>query len=324
MSYDVITIGSATRDIIIRTDAGKLIDVSNNPAKQKLLGFEYGAKIPVLQTYDNFGGGGCNVAVGMALLGLNVAARINVGKDLEGLKIKRNLKKYHVDTKFISWDDQEKTDLSVVIINEDSDGDHVVFNDKNASQKLSFNFRHVRPKWFYLSSLSGKWEEFLGQVLNYAKSKKISVAFNPGANQLSQGYLKLKDVFNQLDILILSIDEAVDLVLSKNKNFSLISGDIARELYSWGPKLVVITEGEKGASLYDGVSIKHQPGQIVEKIIDTTGAGDAFSAGFIAAIIFGKNLETALVWGVKNGANTVKDYGAQTGLLNRKDIEKII
>lgn len=322
MAYDVITIGSATKDIIIRTNAGRLIQENNSSASKRLLGFEYGAKIPVLQTYDNFGGGGCNVAVGLAILGLNVAARINVGRDLEGLKIKKNLQKYHVATKFISWDEKEKTDLSVVLINEGSDGDHVVFNDKNASQNLSFNFRHDRPKWFYLSSLAGQWEEFLNQVLKYAQNKKISIAFNPGANQLAQGYSKLKIIFEQLDILILSIDEAADLILSKDRGLSLASSDLARELYSWGPKLVVITENKKGATLYDGVKVQHQPGQLVEKIIDTTGAGDAFSAGFMAAIVLNKNLETALLWGVKNGASTIKDYGAQTGLLDRQMIEK--
>ncbi|MDD5626545.1 MAG: carbohydrate kinase family protein [Patescibacteria group bacterium] len=322
MHYDVVTFGGSTRDIVIRTAAGKLITTNHDPLANKLLGFEYGAKIPVLHTYDNFGGGACNVAVGLAKLGLRVACRVNLGRDLDGLKIKKNLKAAKVSGTLISWDRKERTDLSVVIIDEKGGGDHVVFVDKNASNNLNLGRKRFASKWIYISSLTGEWLKLLRDITDLAAKKKMKIYFNPGLAQLSSGYEGLREILRNVEILILTLDEAIELVLSKNKNFSLLAGNIARELFSWGPKIVVITEGARGASAYDGKELNFQEAIKASKVADTTGAGDAFSAAFLGAIALGKDIRTALLWGVKNGASVLKDYGAQSGLLTRKEIEK--
>lgn len=322
MHYDVVTFGSATRDIVIRTAAGKLITTNHDPLANKLLGFEYGAKISVLHTYDNFGGGACNVAVGLAKLGLRTACRVNLGRDLDGLKIKKNLKAAKISGELISWDRKERTDLSVVIIDEKGGGDHVVFADKNASNNLNLGRKRFASKWIYIASLTGEWLKLLREIVDLAAKKEIKIAFNPGLAQLSSGYEGLREILHDVEILILTLDEAIELILSKNKNFSLLAGNIARELFSWGPKIVVITEGAKGASAYDGQELNFQEAVKVSEVADTTGAGDAFSAAFLGAIALGKDIRTALLWGVKNGASMIKDYGAQTGLLTREEIEK--
>lgn len=322
MHYDVVTFGSATRDIVIRTAAGKLITTNHDPLANKLLGFEYGAKISVLHTYDNFGGGACNVAVGLAKLGLRTACRVNLGRDLDGLKIKKNLKAAKISGELISWDRKERTDLSVVIIDEKGGGDHVVFADKNASNNLNLGRKRFASKWIYIASLTGEWLKLLREIVDLAAKKEIKIAFNPGLAQLSSGYEGLREILHDVEILILTLDEAIELILSKNKNFSLLAGNIARELFSWGPKIVVITEGAKGASAYDGQELNFQEAVKVSEVADTTGAGDAFSAAFLGAIALGKDIRTALLWGVKNGASVIKDYGAQTGLLTREEIEK--
>ncbi len=320
--FDVVTFGGATRDIVVRTTAGKLITTDHNLRATKLLGFEYGAKIPVLRTYDNFGGGACNVAVGLAQLGLRVACRINLGRDLDGLRIKKNLKAAKVSGELISWDKKERTDLSVVIIDENGGGDHIVFVDKNASNNLNLGHKKFTSQWIYISSLTGEWLTLLKELAQFAAKKKIKIVFNPGLAQLSAGYEGLHEILHNVEILVLTLDEAIELVLSKNKNFSLLAGNIARELFSWGPKIVVVTEGAKGASTYDGKELHFQEAVKISEVVDTTGAGDAFSAAFLGAIALGKDIKTALLWGVKNGANVIKDYGAQTGLLMRKEIEK--
>jgi len=320
--YDVITIGSATRDIVIRTRAGKLVSTPDDPLAQKVLAFEYGAKIPVLRTYDNFGGGGCNVAIGLARLGLRVAARVNVGEDLEGLRIKKRLNKEKVSVRLLSWDKKEKSDISVVIVDEKGSGDHIIFVDKNASKNLSIGKKKLSTKWAYASSLGGEWEKLLSNLQKQAASHKIKIAFNPGSLQLSAGYAGLRKILNFLDILIVSLDEAIELVLSQEKKEKGLTGEeLAKKIFSWGPKLVVITQGARGALAYNGKDLKKQSALKVDRVVDTTGAGDAFSAGFVGAHILGKDLDTALTWGVKNGANVIQEYGAQVGLLKRREFK---
>jgi len=320
--YDVITIGGASRDIVIRTRAGKLIATGNDPLVTKLLGFEYGAKIPVSRAYDNFGGGGCNVAVGLAKLGLNVASRVNLGQDLDGLNIQKNLRAAKVSSKLISWDPKEKTDLSVVVIDENGGGDHVVFVDKNASNNLAWGGKKAKSRWFYVSAATGNWQKLWQEIIAAAKKEKIKIAFNPGMAQLASGYAGLKEILAAVEILILSLDEAIELVLSYDRNFSQGVDNLAICLASFGPKTVAITEGEKGASAYDGKVLRFEKAVKADNIADTTGAGDAFSAAFLGAIVLGHNLETALLWGVKNGSAVISEYGAQNGLLTRKEMEE--
>lgn len=320
--YDVVTIGSATRDIIIRTRGGKIIANRKDPLIRRLLGFEYGAKIPVLQTYDTFGGGGCNVAIGLSRLGLRVAARVNVGQDIEGIRIKKILTREKVSSHLLSWDKKEKTDISVVVVHEKGEGDHIIFVDKNASENLALGRKEFSAHWVYIASLAGKWQKLLQDVVDLAQRKQIKLVFNPGSLQLAAGYEGLQKIWKNLAILIVSLDEATELVLGKKKNASLAPEELSQEIFSWGPKVVVITLGAKGAAVCDGERCYWKAAVKVPRVLDTTGAGDAFSAGFLGAYILGKDLDTALTWGVKNGASVICQYGAQTGLLKRKEIDK--
>ena len=58
MAYDMITIGGATEDITFYTAEGLLINNKKDLTKQKLLAFEYGAKIKIDKSFSGFGGGG--------------------------------------------------------------------------------------------------------------------------------------------------------------------------------------------------------------------------------------------------------------------------
>jgi sugar/nucleoside kinase (ribokinase family) len=59
-------------------------------------------------------------------------------------------------------------------------------------------------------------------------------------------------------------------------------------------------------------------------VLDKTGAGDAFSAGFLSAIFYGKKLKEALAWGVVNSGNEIKEIGSIKGLCTKEQIEKIV
>lgn len=84
MQYDVITIGGATEDIIFYTKEGILIDNKQNLTKQKLLAFEYGAKIKIDKTFFGFGGGGANTAVSFSRFGFKTAVLTAIGDDDRG------------------------------------------------------------------------------------------------------------------------------------------------------------------------------------------------------------------------------------------------
>ncbi|HFC36069.1 MAG TPA: hypothetical protein ENJ49_00125 [Candidatus Moranbacteria bacterium] len=93
-----------------------------------------------------------------------------------------------------------------------------------------------------------------------------------------------------------------------------------------GPKIVVITDGKRGAWSLSEKSelLRVVPTIDSEEIVDTLGAGDAFASGFLAGIMNKQNIAQSLKWGLANSLEVIKYYGAKSGLLKKNKIGKII
>jgi len=110
---DVICIGGATRDIMFYSGEGELVTTSNL-TKQKLLAFEYGAKITADDLYFNFGGGAANTAVSFTMVGLKVGIVCRLGNDENGRAVLKNLKDKSIETALIKIDQTKKTGFSMI------------------------------------------------------------------------------------------------------------------------------------------------------------------------------------------------------------------
>ena len=101
--------------------------------------------------------------------------------------------------------------------------------------------------------------------------------------------------------------------------------DLLKKMHDFGPEIVVITDGPRGAYAYDGNDmyfIKSYPDP--KPPYSRTGAGDAFSSTVLSAMILGKTLPEALAWGGVNSMAVVQQVGAHTGLLSREKLEEYI
>jgi sugar/nucleoside kinase (ribokinase family) len=326
--FDIVTIGGATRDITFITDKGRVVKTPENLTEQSLLAFEYGAKIRSDEVYFNFGGGACNTAATFAKLGLRTVVNCKVGKDDSGKCILSNLKNIGVDTSLVQIDKDAKTGFSLVVVNKkNKGGDRVIFVYKGASDFLEIRKKNLTgAKWIYLTSLAGYWEKSLDEISKAVEENRIRLAWNPGATQISAGKNKLEKFLNNAEIFIVNKDEAIELVQSdKNLNldFNQIndSAVLARSIKSWGPKIVVITDGPEGAYVCDGENVLYSPATSRDKI-DSTGAGDAFGSAFVGGYILNNNIEIALKHGIINSGNVVSEYGAQNGILSEDEIVK--
>ncbi len=318
--FDIITIGGATRDVFFRVSEGEVISTPEDPTKQKLLAFEYGAKITPQEVYFSYGGGGANTAVCFARLGLKVATLLNLGSEGTGDIVIDNLKKEKVTTQFVSRDSKLHTALSV-LLNVPS-GEKVVFRCIGADRNLKIkNWSKVtNTKWFYITSLRGKSAKLLDKIDKIVSKGEVKLATNPGIEQVKKGYKGLKDVIRSTSILILNKDEAIELVLSKNKNVRYNNvRELLRIIKSWGPEIVVVTCGKKGAYAINDKKIYCQKAYKV-KMVDSTGAGDAFGSTFVFGIIKGFPVEESLKLAAKNAASVVSRLGAQEGLLSFKKL----
>ncbi|MFZ2970330.1 MAG: carbohydrate kinase family protein [Minisyncoccia bacterium] len=325
---DIITIGGASRDITFITDKGKVIETPENLTEQKLLAFEYGAKINCDEVRYNFGGGACNTATTLAKLGINVAVNCKVGDDDEGRAMIKNLKKIGVKTGLVQVDKEERTGLSLVVVNKNG-GDRVIFRHKGASEFLEVKYEGLigKSKWIYLTSLAGSGKESLEEIKKIIEKKGIKLAWNPGGAQIGTGKKGLEEFFKVTEVLIINKDEAIEFVESDEKiklDYNQINDPavLSKTIKKWGPKIVAITDGENGAYVYDGGEHVLFAPATTNRGIDTTGAGDAFGSAMVGGYMLTDKLEDALKFGVLNSGNVVSEYGAQNGILDRAEIEK--
>lgn len=310
--FDLVTVGGATVDIAFYSKEGELIPAGSQ-AKQKMLAFEYGAKIVADRVYTTCGGGAANSAVSASRLGLKTAIVCRLGDDSNGQIIIKNLKANKVATGLIKLDLQASSGFSVVLTIDNPAKEHIAFIHRGANSKLSAKdlIADAPTNWYYVTSLpQDGWQEIMAKLVKTGKN----IVWNPGNEQLKD-IAGIKKYLPQVKLLMVNHHEALEFRKLKD-----IKGLLAH-LHGFGPKLAVITDGASGAYAYDGKKYYYMKARS-SKTINTLGVGDAFGSALTSALIYDKNIKEALTWGIKNSASVVGEIGAQAGLLTKKQIEK--
>ena len=176
------------------------------------------------------------------------------------------------------------------------------------------------PKWLYFSSVSESAFPFHNIVADYLDSHPdIKLAFQPGKNEI-KWVRKLARLHKPRNIF-LQCGKAEIILGKETKNVLELSKGIA----ALGPKMVSISDGPNGACLYlnnELWSLSIYPD--IAPPVERTGAGDAFSSTFTAALALGKSPLEAFAWGPINSMSVVQEIGAQKGLLTREKIEEYL
>jgi sugar/nucleoside kinase (ribokinase family) len=324
-SLSIVCIGSVCQDIFFPTEAGIKISTPEDLLAQEKIAFELGAKYKVEERHESIGGCAGNVASGLAKLGVETACYSSIGGDALGKWIKKALEKNKVEVKLIAQEKKAVSDLSAIIVDKKS-GERIIFSNQKANGQLKIKEEKIKDfAWFFVGDLHGNWEENLDKIIQIAQAHKIKIAYNPRQSNIHDNPHKIIQSIAFADILFLNKDEAMELVavldktLSKkeltDENFLL---DKMREM---GAGIAVITDGVRGAWAKSETEVCFLAGQKVAAV-DSTGAGDAFSSGFLAAQLKKENLEESVRWGIANSAHEVQFYGSIQGLLNEEAIKK--
>lgn len=323
--FDFLTIGGATRDIMFNVGDGLAIN-AKDLKKRGLLAFKLGAKIAVPEVHLTLGGGAANTAVALAKLGFKTATILRIGQDDEGEAMLKKLYQQGIDTRFVQIDDQLPTGFSVMLMPSgaiDKERQYVAFLHRSANENLTvkdWQWRSVKPRWVYVTSLPEKnWLEIIVSVQLIIKKRRSRLIWNPGSQQLKQAKL-MKKFLPLVEVLILNREEAGKLLAGLKGRRSADTKILLKDLRKLGPKIVLVTNGIKGADAYNGKEFYHQKA-LGKKVVDTTGVGDAFGSGFVAGLIYyNYDMIQALYLGAKNSAVAISKVGAQIGLLTLKDI----
>lgn len=310
--YDIVTIGSATRDAFLRSRGIKVIPTRAFPIG-KAQAVPLGGKVTVDDLVFETGGAGTNTAVAFARLGFRTAFLGKLGAfDPGGREVVRQLEAEGVTTKLVRRDRQHVTAYSIVLLT--SKGERTVLVYRGAAGHL-----HPREipatrvaRWFYLSALGGDLP-LLRRVFSVARQHRIRLAWNPGSDELAHGQQRLRPFLNQAGIVFLNEEETSQLTgvpLSQ-------PGAAFRKLCAWTSAIVVVTAGNRGAVACDD---RHHYAVIPSRVKakNRTGAGDAFGSGFVAGWLRRPgDIRFALQVGTANAESVIQTFGAKRGLLRR-------
>lgn len=251
------------------------------------------------------GGSAANFAVGTARLGLNTGIVGCVGEDNYGLESIAALQRERVSTDFVALSKGKNTGIVCVIV--DSKGARRMIAYRGANADLGDVVAGGLPE-AKVVQLSNVNKEILWTVL---KMRAGTVALDPGGESK---HLKLKDL------------EGVDFLLLNDLECRNITGMGYREgsevlLRKAGT--VVVKLGKRGVYVRSAVTAHLVPALKVDAV-DTTGAGDAFDAGFIAGINDNLTPKEASLWGVGEAAIKIMKKGARTGLPTKEELLKFL
>lgn len=311
--FDIITVGSATRDVFLKTGDFEMRKHADSPTGLEEC-LPLGAKIEIKEIAFTTGGGGTNSAVTFARQGFDTACVGVVGDDSAGDEIIKELKSEGVNVDYMSRHGDDITAYSTILVHQS--GERTILSYKGEGQHFELKkipIKKFKAQWFFLDSLGGHYD-LLDALVRHAVENGIKIALNPGERELEHGREKLGAIMKHADIFIANKEEGAKLV-----GMAIADGQkILKELQLMTDGMVVLTDGPRGALVGVGGKI-YAAGVPVSPVIERTGAGDAFGSGFVSQLVRTGDVVKAIQFGTANASSVVTKFGSKAGILKKGD-----
>jgi ribokinase len=317
---DVLSVGDVVTDAFIRLlDKEEKVEHERNG--ETWLAIPFGTKIPFDHSEIVAGvGNAANASVAFARLGLKSGLAANVGSDQFGRDIIASLENNKVDSRFVHINPGKPSHYHYVLWYKDERT--ILVN----SVEYEYHWPRFRiidiPKWMYFSSVGKYADEYHDQISHWLESHQtVKLAFQPGTFQIELGAKRLKKLYERSEVLAVNREEATTISGGDHGDID----DLFDKLHALGPKIVLISDGHAGAYASDGQQRYKMPIYPDPKPpFERTGAGDAFTSTFVAALAKGADIQSALLWAPINSMNVVQHVGAQAGLLSEKQLTSLL
>jgi len=290
---DVFVVGSINQDFVL--------SVERRPAP--------GETVTDARLATHNGGKGANQAAAASLLGSSVAFLGSVGDDGFGGPLVRSLADKGVDTSLVREVPDSSTGAAFITVT--PDGENAITVAPGANRRLTpGNVDDASESIGEAKVLVVQMEvprEVVGRAVEVAAASGTRALVN-----LAPPFEVPRALLEKLDPLVINEHEAAFLL---GESVEGVDGalDAVPRLLSLGPASVVVTVGEDGAVFSDGGSAQHLTAPKV-KVVDTTGAGDAFVGALAAKLSSDVSLADAVAYAVRAGAAAVTEEGAQGAL----------
>ena len=305
--YDIVFIGTAILDSVIKGFDPEPVSVAGFRAESGSI---------------NAGGEGVNGSIAAAKLGMRSALLCFLGKDQAGDLIEAELVKNGVDTSCIIRTADHSTPITTIFVAEDGNRKSITNNAH------SYNFHPEQyPDMFtdtkavVIGSLFRapfNDPDVISAVVTQAHSKGIPVFADTKIPNFRR--LTLDDIADSLAM--------VDYITPNEDEARFFTGEdrpdkMAEAFLARGVKNVIIKLGGKGCLLVNNEEKIHLYAHKID-VVDATGAGDNFMAGFVSEIIRGSEVKDALAFANACGAICATAVGTGTALRDREQVLKLI
>ncbi|NMC29108.1 MAG: ribokinase [Pelolinea sp.] len=291
---NIVVVGSFIMDLVFRT--------YRRPNRgETVVGKEFGMFT---------GGKGYNQAIAASRLGANVTMVGCLGTDMFGDSFITSMQKDNIDTRFVVRDNNIGTGVASPVIYE-SEGDNSIIIIPRANQAL--RQEHIDSASAVIKSadlLMLQLEvpiETSMYAANVAHSAGVRVMLNPAPfTPIPSSFYKIVDIITPNEI------EAEQMTGKQLEKIETAS-EVGKSILTFGPKMVILTMGQRGAYYFDFNRESHIPAFHMNAI-DPTAAGDAFCAGFAVAISQGRDPIEAVRMGNAAGGLATTILGAEPSL----------
>ena len=300
MTFDAVGFGALNLD--------KLFKVNMIAQKE-----EEGA---VLDFKESAGGSAANTVVGLSRLELKTGFIGKVAADNEGSFLLDDFKKEGVDVNGIAVSEKGRSGTVMGFI--DTKGDRALYVDPGVNDHLDFKdikLGYVSgAEFLHLSSFVGE-KPFKAQKRLIEQLTGVKVSFDPGAIYARNGLDSLKSIIKRCYVMF---PNGIEVKLLTGQDYR----EGARTFIELGADLVAVKLGKQGCYVTDGKE-SHLIEPYNVEAVDTTGAGDAFCAGFLYGLIKRKDLYECGKLGNFVASRCISKMGARTGLPRLADLKNL-
>lgn len=300
----IVVVGSSNTDMVVKADR---IPIGG----ETVLGGEF-VMVP--------GGKGANQAVCAAKLGADVKLVARVGDDVFGEGSLANFRGVGVDTQFVTKDPSSPSGIALIMV--DGRAENAIVVAPGANMALTpEDVDRARDAIAEADAVIVQLEipaETVAHTIELAHSLGIRLVLNPAPIRPMA-----KELIGKVDILVPNQHEAAELLGKGGQGHTIDAVSAGSELLACGARSVVITLGGKGAYVAgDGVSEFVSPMRVTP--VDTTAAGDAFTASLACAMAEGRDLVESARFAARVAAISVTRMGAQPSLPTRAEVDSYI
>lgn len=283
---DVVAVGHALVDIRI------IVDKFPGPDEEA----------EIREESRGSGGSAVNVAIDVSRLDGRSGIIAKIGFDSFGRIVFDELWRNRVDVRGLRISPEGSTGFSLVVITRD--GDIAIYGSKGVADDL-------RPEELDIELISNTRSIHIASLrldtslvaAKHARERGVLVSWDPGRRLSKLGLQRVSKLLSFVDIVFLNSEEAYALTGQDPLN-------AAKLIASRGPRHVVVKMGKEGALYYGDEGIRRIPAHRPERVVDTTGAGDAFAAATLLKLVRGASIYEALSYGSLIAALKVSRLGS--------------